>query len=59
MNVGRNVCHGSDTIEHAENEIALWFGEGINNFSAHSHKWIFEQEDEEEDDGNDDVQLSL
>jgi hypothetical protein len=24
--VGRNVIHGSDTVENAKKEIALWFG---------------------------------
>ncbi|KAJ9096591.1 nucleoside diphosphate kinase [Naganishia cerealis] len=28
--VGRNVCHGSDTVENAQKEINLWFGkEGV------------------------------
>ena len=26
MQVGRNVIHGSDTVENAKIEIALWFG---------------------------------
>lgn len=25
LDVGRNVCHGSDSVENAEKEIALWF----------------------------------
>jgi nucleoside-diphosphate kinase len=25
IEVGRNVCHGSDAVESAEKEIALWF----------------------------------
>lgn len=27
IDVGRNVCHGSDSVESAKAEIALWFGE--------------------------------
>lgn len=27
LRVGRNVCHGSDSTESAENEIKLWFPE--------------------------------
>ncbi len=27
IEVGRNVIHGSDTVENANNEIALWFPE--------------------------------
>ena len=26
--MGRNICHGSDSVENAEKEIAMWFGEG-------------------------------
>jgi nucleoside-diphosphate kinase len=29
LEVGRNVCHGSDAVESAEKEIALWFPEGV------------------------------
>jgi hypothetical protein len=28
VEVGRNIIHGSDCVENAELEIALWFGEG-------------------------------
>ncbi|KAG9043754.1 nucleoside diphosphate kinase [Tulasnella sp. UAMH 9824] len=27
--VGRNVCHGSDSVENAEKEIKLWLPEGV------------------------------
>ena len=27
IEVGRNICHGSDSVENAEKEIALWFDE--------------------------------
>jgi nucleoside-diphosphate kinase len=26
IDVGKNICHGSDSVESAEKEIALWFG---------------------------------
>ncbi|CAM0137242.1 nucleoside diphosphate kinase Ndk1 [Umbelopsis sp. WA50703] len=29
IDVGRNICHGSDTVENAEKEIALWFPRGV------------------------------
>ncbi|RKP23711.1 nucleoside diphosphate kinase [Syncephalis pseudoplumigaleata] len=29
IDVGRNLCHGSDSVESAEREIALWFKEEI------------------------------
>ena len=28
IDVGRNICHGSDSVESAQHEIALWFPEG-------------------------------
>ncbi|KAL9103573.1 MAG: hypothetical protein Q9187_008993 [Circinaria calcarea] len=28
IDVGRNVCHGSDSVESAKKEIALWFAKG-------------------------------
>lgn len=28
IEVGRNVIHGSDSVENGEKEIALWFKEG-------------------------------
>jgi len=40
--VGRNICHGSDTVENAEKEIALWFPEGIVQYSLLQESMIFE-----------------
>ncbi|TDL27429.1 nucleoside diphosphate kinase [Rickenella mellea] len=40
--VGRNICHGSDAVESAEKEIALWFPEGIVQYTDHKAEWIFE-----------------
>eukprot|EP01035_Chromulina_nebulosa_P020203 gene20203-26224_t len=42
VEVGRNVCHGSDSVESAEREIALWFSEGLNEYTSHSKDWIYE-----------------
>ena len=28
IDIGRNICHGSDSVETAKKEIALWFKEG-------------------------------
>jgi nucleoside diphosphate kinase len=42
LDVGRNICHGSDSVESAEREIALWFGEGLNEYDSHSSGWIYE-----------------
>eukprot|EP00316_Scyphosphaera_apsteinii_P024980 CAMPEP_0119313498 /NCGR_PEP_ID=MMETSP1333-20130426/29322_1 /TAXON_ID=418940 /ORGANISM="Scyphosphaera apsteinii, Strain RCC1455" /LENGTH=140 /DNA_ID=CAMNT_0007318349 /DNA_START=161 /DNA_END=580 /DNA_ORIENTATION=- len=38
--VGRNICHGSDSPENAEKEIALWFTpEEIVEWEDHSVDW--------------------
>ncbi len=42
IQVGRNICHGSDSVENAEKEIALWFPEGVCNWTSHSQSWIYE-----------------
>jgi hypothetical protein len=41
--VGRNVCHGSDSVENAKKEIALWFKEGeVVSWKSAQHDWIYE-----------------
>ncbi|KIK59665.1 hypothetical protein GYMLUDRAFT_44105 [Collybiopsis luxurians FD-317 M1] len=40
--VGRNICHGSDAVESAKKEIALWFPEGIIQYTNTNEGWIFE-----------------
>ena len=42
LDVGRNICHGSDSVESAEREISLWFKEGLNEYESHSKEWIYE-----------------
>ncbi len=43
IDVGRNICHGSDSVESANKEIALWFGKDeIHERKSHSHGWIYE-----------------
>ncbi|KAL6902582.1 nucleoside diphosphate kinase [Trichoderma evansii] len=45
IDVGRNVCHGSDTVENAQKEIALWFKEGEPvSYKASQFGWIYEKE---------------
>ena len=34
IDVGRNICHGSDSVASAEREIALWFGQNAKSFSG-------------------------
>uniref|UniRef100_A0A7S2GPN1 Nucleoside diphosphate kinase n=1 Tax=Haptolina brevifila TaxID=156173 RepID=A0A7S2GPN1_9EUKA len=41
--VGRNICHGSDSPENAEKEIALWFDDNeIVSWEDHSKDWVYE-----------------
>ena len=42
IDVGRNVCHGSDAVESAEKEIAHWFPEGVAEWTSHSESWVYE-----------------
>lgn len=43
IEVGRNICHGSDSVENAEKEIKLWFGEGqVCEWESHSNEWVNE-----------------
>merc|ERR1712010_254300 len=44
IDVGRNIIHGSDSVESANKEIALWFpnGEGLADWEDHSAKWVYE-----------------
>lgn len=44
QDVGRNVCHGSDSVENAKKEIALWFKEGeLVSWKSAQHDWIYEK----------------
>ncbi|KAG5221508.1 nucleoside diphosphate kinase [Salix suchowensis] len=40
--VGRNICHGSDSVESAEKEIALWFPDGVVQWTSALEGWVFE-----------------
>lgn len=43
IEVGRNICHGSDSVENAEREIGLWFEEGeVLSWESHAKDWIYE-----------------
>ena len=43
IDVGRNIIHGSDSVDSANKEISLWFGtEGLVNWEHHSNKWVYE-----------------
>lgn len=46
VQIGRNIIHGSDSVEAAEKEIALWFGASepkeLFDWSSWAEKWIYE-----------------
>jgi nucleoside-diphosphate kinase len=42
IDVGKNLCHGSDSVENAEKEIKLWFTEGTVAWNKYSAKLIYE-----------------
>ena len=43
IHVGRNIIHGSDSVEAATNETNLWFkAEEINDWAHHSNDWVYE-----------------
>jgi len=40
---GRNIIHGSDSVESAQDEIALWFeSEEILRWKSATHDWVYE-----------------
>ncbi|KAF5022302.1 hypothetical protein F66182_5652 [Fusarium sp. NRRL 66182] len=44
IDVGRNVCHGSDSVENAQKEIALWFKEGeVLSWKSAQFNWVYEK----------------
>jgi nucleoside-diphosphate kinase len=44
IDVGRNVCHGSDSVENAQKEIALWFKkEEIQSWKPAQFDWVYEK----------------
>ena len=42
IDVGRNVIHGSDSVESAQKEISLWFKDGLVDHEPHMAPWIYE-----------------
>merc|ERR550532_35512 len=46
IDVGRNIIHGSDSVESAEKEIALWFSkEEITSWRSAQTEWVYEEEE--------------
>lgn len=43
IDIGRNIIHGSDSVDSAEKEIALWFSEDeIVDWKSMAESWIYE-----------------
>ena len=43
IDIGRNICHGSDSVETAKKDIALRFKEGeLNNYCCANNSWVYE-----------------
>merc|ERR1712226_1120788 len=43
IDVGRNICHGSDSVESANGEIGLWFKpEELCDWSPAQNSWVYE-----------------
>ncbi|KAF7845795.1 hypothetical protein BT93_L0632 [Corymbia citriodora subsp. variegata] len=42
IDTGRNIIHGSDAVDSAKKEIALWFPEGLCQYTAATASWIYE-----------------
>ncbi|KAF2663796.1 nucleoside diphosphate kinase [Microthyrium microscopicum] len=44
IDVGRNVCHGSDAVDSAKKEIKLWFKDDeITNWTSAQQSWVYEK----------------
>merc|ERR1712203_737817 len=43
IDVGRNICHGSDSVESARREISMWFtNEELTEYKVANAPWIYE-----------------
>lgn len=43
IHIGRNICHGSDSVESAQKEIALWFKpDELNTWTPSQKPWVYE-----------------
>jgi nucleoside-diphosphate kinase len=44
IDVGRNICHGSDSVESANKEIHHWFkDEEVFSWASASDAWVYEK----------------
>merc|ERR1719412_2546368 len=46
IDVGRNICHGSDSVESAQREIGMWFlAEELPHWRPAATPWVYENEE--------------
>jgi nucleoside-diphosphate kinase len=44
VDIGRNICHGSDGPDSAKHEIEFWFTEEeVCSYTSHSNMWVYEK----------------
>lgn len=44
VDIGRNICHGSDGPGSAKHEIEFWFDESeVQAYTSHSNMWVYEK----------------
>ena len=43
IDLGRNICHGSDSPEGAEHELKMWFPEGVNDWAKAIDSSVYEK----------------
>lgn len=44
VDIGRNICHGSDSNDSAKHEIEFWFEEGeTQQYTSTAHNWVYEK----------------
>ncbi|KAF0987570.1 hypothetical protein HZS_2760 [Henneguya salminicola] len=43
IDLGRNICHASDSVTSAENEIKIWFSDGdLIDYTCSQYNWLYE-----------------
>jgi nucleoside-diphosphate kinase len=42
IDIGRNICHGSDSVDSAIRELEMWFPEGIQGWTKTVDSWVYE-----------------
>jgi len=49
VQIGRNICHGSDSVDSAKKEIGLWFKkEELVTWRPATRNWLYEEEKEQD-----------